>query len=271
MPYATNQGDGKRIFYEDDGGDGPAVVVHGGILDTVETLRMSMISQAIPSDEFRLIYVDHRGLGRSDAPHEAEAYEIDRRVADVVAVLDAVGVERAHFIGTSWGGRLGFGIGELAPQRVLSLVIGGQQPFAIDVEGPLTAVVGRGIEAAQAEGTEAFVRALEDVSGMRFPEPQRSSYLQNDPVAIHAAWKCAIDEGDIVEDLQNWEIPCLIFVGEKDADFHEQARRAAQQIPNAQFVSIGDDDHIGAHFRQEAVIEPMIELFRQAGEDRKIR
>ena len=54
-----------------------------------------------------------------------------------VAVLDELGIERAHFIGNSWGGRLGFGIGEHAPERVLSLVIGGQQPYAIDLEGPL--------------------------------------------------------------------------------------------------------------------------------------
>lgn len=71
------------------------------------------------------------------------------RAADVVAVLDVLGLERAHFIGTSWGGCLCFGIGEHAPERVFSLTAGGQQPYAIDPDGPLTRAVGEGILAAQ--------------------------------------------------------------------------------------------------------------------------
>ena len=56
-------------------------------------------------------------------------------VADAVAVLDDLGIERAHFVGNPWGGRLGFGIGEHAMERVLSLVIGGEQAYAIDPGG----------------------------------------------------------------------------------------------------------------------------------------
>jgi hypothetical protein len=41
-----------------------------------------------------------------------------------------------HFAGASYGGRLCFGIGEHAADRVLSLVAGGQQPYAIDPDGP---------------------------------------------------------------------------------------------------------------------------------------
>ena len=127
IPYARNELDGSRVYFEDDGGSGAAVVLHGGILDSVELVRASNIAQALrrlPEDEFRLIYVDHRGLGRSDKPHEVEAYTMPLRVADAVAVLDELGIERAHFIGISYGARLGFGIGEHAPERVQSLVLG---------------------------------------------------------------------------------------------------------------------------------------------------
>jgi pimeloyl-ACP methyl ester carboxylesterase len=125
MPYATNGRDGIRVYFEDDGGEGAPVVFHGGLLDSVTDLRESALAQALPNSEFRLMYVDHRGLGKSENPHDPDAYEMPRRVADAVAVLDELGVERAHFIGQSWGGRLGFGIGEHAPGRVRSLVIGG--------------------------------------------------------------------------------------------------------------------------------------------------
>jgi pimeloyl-ACP methyl ester carboxylesterase len=118
VPYARNALDGSRVYFEDDRGDRAAVVFHGGILDSVDLVRASHIAQALQGlpDEFRLIYVDHRGLGRSDKPHDVEAYAILLRVADAVAVLDELGIERAHFIGNSWGGRLGFGIGTHAPR-----------------------------------------------------------------------------------------------------------------------------------------------------------
>jgi pimeloyl-ACP methyl ester carboxylesterase len=60
-------------------------------------VRESKLAQALPPDEFRLIYVDHRGLGRSDRPHDAAAYAMPLRVGDAVAVLDELGIERAHF------------------------------------------------------------------------------------------------------------------------------------------------------------------------------
>src|SRR5687768_14621680 len=115
MPYAENALDGKRVYFEDDGGVGAPVVLHGGIIDSVDLVRGSNIALALrklSTDEFRLIYVDHRGVGRSDKPHEVEAYAMVLRVADAVSVLDELGIERAHFIGNSWGGRLGFGISE---------------------------------------------------------------------------------------------------------------------------------------------------------------
>lgn len=150
MPYARNALDGTGVYFEDDGGDGVPVVFHGGIVDSVPLLRASHIARALQAlPEFRLIYVDHRGVGRSDKPHDQAAYAMPLRVADAMAVLDELGIQRAHFIGTSYGGRLGFGIGELAPERVLSLVVGGQQPYAIDREGPLFRVVAESLLASR--------------------------------------------------------------------------------------------------------------------------
>jgi pimeloyl-ACP methyl ester carboxylesterase len=151
--------------------------------------RGSPIAQGLPAAEFRLIYVDHRGVGRSDKPHDAQAYAMPLRVADAVAVLDELGIGRAHFIGNSYGGRLGFGIGEHAPGRVLSLVIGGQQPYFIDPDGPLIRVVTEALAESRTSGTmDPFVEALEAFSGLRLPDVQRTQYLDNDPAAIEAAY-----------------------------------------------------------------------------------
>ncbi len=270
MPYARNTLDGSRVYFEDDSGDGDAVVLHGGILDSVELLRASNIARALkelPTGEFRLIYVDHRGVGRSDKPHEVEAYAMELRVADAVAVLDELGIERAHFVGTSYGGRLGFGIGEHAPDRVLSLVIGGQQPYAIDPDTPLARIITAAMAKSRREGSmEPFVEALEAFSGVRVLDAQRELYLDNDPTAIEAASSAMVAEGALSEDLGAWEVRCLIYVGAADVDFHDQARRAASEIPRAEFISLEELDHVGTHVAQvDPVLPAVLRMLRGSG------
>lgn len=266
MPYARNSKDGARVYFENDGGKGAAVMLYGGILDSVELVRSSHIAKALQAlpDEFRPIYADHRGLGRSDKPHDIEAYAMPIRVADAVAVLAELGVERAHFIGTSYGGRLCFGIGEHAPKRVLSLVIGGQQPYAMDPSGPLARVVIEGVAASRTEGIEAFVKALERFAGVRLPDAQRVKYLENDPVAIGAASNAMLTEGVISKNLRAWWFPCLIFIGASDLDFLDQARHAAEEIPNAEFLALEGVDHIGAHLQHNIAIPAVLRTLRAA-------
>jgi pimeloyl-ACP methyl ester carboxylesterase len=265
LPYATNGLDGIRIYFEDDGGDGAAVVLHGGFLDSTDEVRESRIAQALPAHEFRLIYVDHRGLGRSDKPHDPDAYAMPVRVADAVSVLDELGIERTHFIGMSWGGRLCFGIGEHAPGRVLSLVIGGQQPYAWP-DSPLTRVVTEGLVASRSEGMEGLIRTLEEFWGVRFPDARRARWLDNDPEALGAAWKAALAEGAVSEDLRAWQVRCLIFIGAEDADFLDQARRAASEIPRAEFISLAGLDHYDTHASQDdPVLDAILHTLRGSG------
>ena len=265
MGSARNARDLGRVYFEDDGGEGTPVVILGGFLDPIELVRRAPIARALQelTDEFRLIYVDHRGHGRSDKPHEAEAYAMPLRVADVVAVLDELGIERAHFLGISWGGRLCFGIGEHAAERVRSLVIIGQQPYAIDPGGPLARVVGEALVASKERGIEALIEAFESIAG-RYPDEVRSAYLACDAAAMRAAWIAAITEGAVGEDLGAWEVRCLICVAEDDADFFDQAKRAASEIPNAEFVSIRGTDHLGVDTaRVDPVLPAVLRTLRE--------
>ena len=265
MPYATNPVDATRIYFEDEGGLGPPVVLYGGILDSVELVRSaSPIAQALQTfpDEFRLIYADHRGLGRSDKPHDVAAYAIELQAGDAVAVLDEVGIDRAHFAGASYGGRLCFGIGEHAPERALSLVAGGQQPFAIDQDGPLARVIFAALERTRRDGVAVFVEALEGYWTTRIPEPQRSSYLEQDGDAVAAAAEALFTQGDISTDLHAWRLPCLIYMGAGDADFVDQARRAAEEIPGAEFLALDALDHLGAHYEGERVVPAVLRTLR---------
>lgn len=265
MSYATNGQDGIRIYFEDDGGAGAPVLLHDGFGDSVQDLRESEIARALPAAEFRLIYADHRGHGRSDKPSEPSAYAMPLRVADAAAVLDRLGIERAHFIGRSWGGRLCFGVGEHAPQRVRSLVIGGNQPYSWP-DSPLGCLVGEALAAGREQGSmEPLVRAFEETWEVEFPASQRARLLGNDPAALHAAWSAAMVEGAISEDLGRWRVPCLIFIGAADADFLDGARRAAGEIPNAELLLLEGAHHYAAHMSQdEVVLEAVLRTLRRS-------
>ena len=82
-------------------------------------------------------------------------------MGDAVAVLDARGVERAHSLGSSWGARLGFGFGEHAPERVLSLVLCGNQPYDWDLNSPTAQTGAAAIATSRKEGIKGFVETFE--------------------------------------------------------------------------------------------------------------
>ena len=73
-----------------------------------------------------------------------------------------------------------------------------------------------------------------------------------------------LTQGDISGDLSAWSVPCLIYLGAGDADFFEQARRAADEIPNAEFVGLEGLDHLGAHFMSERIIPAVLRTLRSA-------
>jgi len=105
------------------------------------------------------------------------------------------------------------GVGEHAPDRVLSLVIGGQQPYAINAEGPLARAVIEATPAIKTEGIEAFAKALEKFSSIRLPDAMRKRYLDNDPVTVAAANNAMLAEGQVVTNLRAWEFPCPMSWG----------------------------------------------------------
>lgn len=261
MPYATNPIDHVRTFFEDSGGGGQPVLVYPGFTDPLEYAKVSPLAQALQED-FHLIFADHRGQGRSDKPREVVSYALITRVADAIAVLDTLGIGRAHYIGFSLGARLGFAIGEHAPERVLSLVLCGNQPYEWP-DGPMLRAVSEAVAAGRARGMVAFVETWESSNGERFPEPGRTWMLENDPLALDAMLQSSLAEGPISRDLTKWEVPCFIYAGAED-EMHENAARAAAEVPGAVFVSLPGHTHFSAERVADELLPHVLELFRSA-------
>ncbi len=74
----------------------------------------------------RVLIVDPLGHGRSDKPHDAEAYRAPGVAADLIAVMDAAGVERAALWGYLRGAWLACMAGIEFPRRLAALILGGQ-------------------------------------------------------------------------------------------------------------------------------------------------
>jgi pimeloyl-ACP methyl ester carboxylesterase len=84
--------------------------------------------------DWRVINVDPLGHGDSDTPHDADAYDAAGVTADLVAVLDAEGVERTTAWGYSRGGWLACNLAGRFPDRVDRIVVGAYAMHAHEAE-----------------------------------------------------------------------------------------------------------------------------------------
>lgn len=111
--------DGVGIEYEVTG-EGPPVVLLHGFPDSGRLWRHQV--PALVEAGFTTIVPDLRGYGASDKPTEVEAYSIPFLAGDIVAILDTLGLERAHIVGHDWGAALTWALGSLLPDRVDHIV-----------------------------------------------------------------------------------------------------------------------------------------------------
>ena len=108
---------GPRLFYESDGDGTPVVLVPDWAHDTGSWFRILPLLRA---QERRLIRYDLRGQGRSEAPADGD-YSLAAHRADLLRLLDGLGVDRAHLAGTGLGGSIALGFALEHPERVLSV------------------------------------------------------------------------------------------------------------------------------------------------------
>jgi len=254
MPYADHEG--VRIHYKTEG-EGPPLVLHHWAAATMDNWRDFGYVTALKNDH-RLVLLDARGHGGSDKPRAPEAYALEKRVGDIVAVLDDLGIAKAHYFGYSMGGWIGFGVARYAPERCRSLIIGGADPYARSAE-VWREFVRVGVE----KGPEAFVAMWEEEYGA-LPPALRERMLAYDYEALVAV---AQDHESLEAVLPTMTMPCLLYVGELDEP--EPVEECARQIAGATFFTLPGLDHGGAITRSDAVL-PHVRRFladvdRQAG------
>jgi pimeloyl-ACP methyl ester carboxylesterase len=269
IPYADNQG--VRIHYEVEGDGAPLVLLHG----LSETSKIWHISGYVESlkKEYRLILVDVRGHGDSDKPHDSEAYTMKLMVSDVVAVLGNLKISKAHFLGYSMGGWIGFGIAKYSPQRFYSLIIGGMHPYAKPKEPEqyikhLT--VYRNTFASDSLDTDAKEALKEEWLGPTAAKmPEWKAYAQrvlpaNDWEAFIALvsreWERGFDDV-----LPTMSMSVLLFVGESDS-YYAGVRECAKSLPNATFISFPGIGHADIEARKDLVLPHITKFLKKVSQ-----
>jgi proline iminopeptidase len=118
MPYAVAK-DSVRLHYEEAGSGTPIIFLHEFAADhTNWEPQMRYFSRG-----HRCIAYSARGYTPSDVPPDAAVYTYKHFYTDALAVLDHLGIARAHFVGLSMGSYSSLQIGLHAPERALSMTL----------------------------------------------------------------------------------------------------------------------------------------------------
>ena len=143
---AVFDSNGVKIRYVTVGKGEPIVLLHGWMSDSGMWGRLDTNPAA---KEYQLIAVDLRGHGKSGKPHEAAKYGPEM-AEDVVRLLDHLKLAKAHLVGYSMGAIVAGKVAAMHPERVVSIVYGGQAPILpVKVK-------------ADAREIEVFARAVEE-------------------------------------------------------------------------------------------------------------
>ena len=126
MPFVTSRG--ARLYYEEHGSGRPIVFVHEFGADLREwAQQVNWFSR-----EYRCIAFNARGYPPSEVPESGDLYGYEYAADDILAVLDGLGIDKAHVVGLSMGAYATLQFGLRHPDRALSLVpagIGAGAPY----------------------------------------------------------------------------------------------------------------------------------------------
>lgn len=233
--------DGVRIHYFDLGASTelpPVVLIHGFTANSEWKWIKSGIAQALAADR-RVVAVDARGHGKSGKPHDPTMYG-PRMAEDVVEVMDALGIQRAHVHGFSMGGSILTQILIHHPERVVSAIYGGSGPAEVDPE-----------QIAQVPDDP------EAPEGQTFPGERWSSYPGFDREAMNAVRAYPWTDAERAIDLTTLHMPVLAIVGEYDGP-NRRTHRMERELMHFQKVVLAGETHGSSHFNPrytEALVE----------------
>lgn len=240
MPYAT-AADGAKLYYEETGAGTPVIFVH----EFAGDLRAWEPQMRHFGRRYRCLAYNARGYPPSDVP-PAGQYSQDIARDDILAVLDAVGAEKAHVVGLSMGGFAALHFGMEHGSRALSLTVAGcgygAEPEKRDQFRQETAATARLIES---DGAEAFAAAYSlGPTRVQFQNKNPRGFKEfQDQLAEHSTDGAARTMMgvqrerpslfELKERMAKIDVPTLILTGDEDWPCLLPALMMKEVIPTA--------------------------------------
>lgn len=249
MPYAMNQG--IKIYYEVEGEGLPIILAHGSTGNTTFWHGYGYVKQL--REQFTVVLYDARGHGKSDKPHEVEAYNNRLMVDDVIAIIDELSISRIHYWGYSMGGYTGLGMAKYYPERLSSLIFGGtdllHQPSDSDEPDVLLQLFQKGVDG----GADVVIEGMKALAGSITPQYEQR-LRSMDFQAMVACIKNFRFIPSFIDSLSTMEMPCLLYAGDQDTDAYNNAPEAVRRLPDASFVSLPGLNHVSASAATDSIM-----------------
>ncbi|PWV55353.1 alpha/beta fold hydrolase [Nocardiopsis sp. L17-MgMaSL7] len=204
----------------------PVLLLHGFGVDFDINWRQAGWPDALAAAGRRVIGPDLRGHGASDKPTDSGLYLPEHFVADLLALLDDLGLDCVDVIAYSMGARIAWELARTAPERVRRLVLGGFGPRTLDLAG---------LGAVHPDGDSAFDDMYRTVAAIP----------GNDPAALVA---CARGQASrpFQEEPRPEGLPLLLVHG--TADHLAEGAAGLAERSGVTHVEIPDRDHVDAVF-----------------------
>lgn len=207
-----------ELHCEETGGGEPLVLLHGNGEDgTYFAHQIAHFSQ-----RFRVLALDTRGHGKS--PRGEAPFTIRQFARDLLAFLDARGIERAHLLGFSDGGNIALVFALAHPERVGKLVLNGANLNTRGVKRSVQAPIELGYRMA---------RLFAGLSAKALANAEMLGLMVNDPNVAP-------------EELAALTAPTLVIAGENDMIREDHTRLIAERIPNARLAFVPGDHFVAA-------------------------
>ena len=243
---------GIEIEYQDGGLGSPVLLGHG----YSATGRMWDGQRAALGDRYRIVSWDMRGHGQTESPKDPAQYSAALTVADMRALLQHCGIERAVVGGLSLGGYVSLAFYLAHPEMVRALVICDSGPGYRNAEARAA-----WNQRAHERAAELETKGLEALAGRSREMREAMGHHASAPGLAHAARGMLAQEGsEVIDSLGGIRVPTLIIVGDQDRPFLAPCEYMAKKISGARLEVIPGAGH-SSNLDQPAIFNRVLSDF----------
>lgn len=273
MPH-FEASDGCRLHYDLRGEEDapPVVLLHGFTND----LRMWTPCAGSLCDDYRVLAVDLRGHGRSDAPADLDSYTMKRYVHDVLELADELGFDIFGLVGCSFGGMIAAQLACEAPGRVAALVLSDasaayEHADYAEAYREREAAMLRSEEVVERFGpAELGKRAAAGISDDFLANALRGRYNQLSRSGYLGAARVRRERPNLLPLLgERLTMPVLICTGDQDPA-KSASEVMARHIPGARVVTFRNTGHGIPSLRPDAFADTVLAFFADVEEHRPV-